>query len=301
MRKLILPILTAALLAGCSKSDVTKPTPPPIVPHYQIDDVAQVLATTLSADNGGWYCVVKALAESLAVPAPLPSPAPFATAGWSIPLSSRTGQLGDFSVSTANPAITYNLRLGYWDHNQLVHSSRDTTTEHLEAYVALDGGVFTQHNGLDGDYGYHASVSRDSTFSVFNLREVDPDTLIFTGTADDSCYALVHSTVTVPNTGLWYLHDNFFDFELHIPKNKLTTAPYPTGGEINWILQVYPLVYNGYAPARTDYETDIFAEARMTFDGTPDALLTIANDLFFPAYRYLYKVNLNTGTITRLN
>lgn len=300
---LTLLILSTALLAGCSK-DPSKPEEKrPIAPHYQIDDVAQVIGTTMSVDNGGWYTLVKVLCDSLSHAAPDSVPPEGALWRGSVPLSSRTGQLLDFSVPTANPGITYNLRVGYWDAGGSVHALRDTSCERLDAYVALDGGSFTiANNGLEkGTYGLHAGLTGDSAFSVGNLRAIDPDTLVFFGSADDSCYALVHSMITVPSSGLWYFQTNFFDFEFSIPKSNLLTAPYPVSGEINWLLEVFPLIYNGHDPARSDFNSDIFAEAQMVFDGSPDAILSIADQLLDPAYLYRYKVNLITGVITRLN
>ena len=48
-----------------------------------------------------------------------------------------------------------------------LHALRDTSCDHLEAYVALDQGAFTlANNGLEkGTYGFHAGVLRDSSFN----------------------------------------------------------------------------------------------------------------------------------------
>lgn len=298
-------ILIPALLAGCSK-DPAKPedkvVPPP---QYQVDDIAQVIGTTVSVDNGGWYALVKVFCDTLSHTPPdsVPPELGLLASRWSVPLSSgRPSQLIDFSVPTANPGISYNVRAGYWDAGGSVHALRDTSCERVDAYVALDGGTFTiANNGLEkGSYGLHAGILRDSSFSVSNLRASDPDTLVFSGSADDSCYALVHSMITVPSSGLWYYHTNFFDYEFSIPKANLLTSPYPVAGEVNWLVEVFPLIYNGHDPARNDFNSDIFCEAQMKFDGTQEAILSISDTLIEPHWIFRYRVNLNTGIIARL-
>ena len=69
---IVLLIMVASLSTGCSKSPA-KPVPVLPIPQADADDIAQLVATTLSADNGGWYCLIKSYAESLSVPAPAPA------------------------------------------------------------------------------------------------------------------------------------------------------------------------------------------------------------------------------------
>ena len=82
--------------------------------------------------------------------------------------------------------------------------------------------------------------------------------------------------------------------------NARTTAPYPSPfeSEVNWIIEAMSL--NG-AGDREAFVYDLIVEARMTFDGSEDGLLMIANVTLEPDWFYLYKVNINTGTITRMN
>ena len=236
-------LLAAAFLAsGCSKSPA-KPKPPAPPPHADVDDIAQMIATTFSADNGGWYFLVKTLADSLAPPAPNLATGRISPY-WAVPMSSRIGVRNNWSATKAG--ITYNVVVGYWRADTLgtVTSTRDTASDHLEANVVVSGGVFANANGLNGDYGYyHADpdAPSDSSFAVFNLQTTAPDTLVFSGSADDSCFANIVSTITPNPPGrLWY-HQNFFDFELHLLKSTLLTNPYPVEGSVDWVVEAYPL------------------------------------------------------------
>ena len=296
---IILLVLAATLSAGCRQSP-QKPIAVKPIPQADADDIVQLVATTLSADNGGWYFVIKTFAESLSITPPvLP-----ATAGggerWSVPLAQGLGVQNDFSLSKAQ--ITYNIKAGWIHGDGTFFTARDTATRDLEAQVAADAGVFVAANGLDGTYGCHpyrlnTSSFFDSTFFATNLAADDSNFVEFSGFLEDSCFALVHSTITPGSARLWY-HVNFADWTLRIPKTNLVSAPYPVGpvSEIHWNIEAYGLA----TPTRTDFGFAELVEARMTFNGTPIANMELADVTGAPAWSYRYTVNINTGQIARL-
>ena len=169
--------------------------------------------------------------------------------------------------------------------------------------MSADGGVFNvgdSLSGLVGTYGCHSyalNSTIDSTFFATNLAASDPDTIEFSGFLDDSCFALVRSSITHGSSRLWY-HQNFADFTLRIPKTRLVTSPYPVGStsEIHWNIEAYGLA----TPGRQDFGFGELIEARMTFDGTPVGRLELADVSSDPSWSYRYTVNLNTGQIARL-
>jgi hypothetical protein len=287
-------IVSATLLVGCSK-EPPKVGPPPPIPHEDADDIVQALATTMSADNGGWYFTVKAFCESLSVPPPIITVVAGGP-GWSVPLGARYGTQTDYSLTRAG--ITYQFQTGYIRGDGSVTALRDTASQELAAHV-LGLGTFAAANGITGNYGfitYQVNSPNDSTYSITGLQS---DTLEFSGIADDSLYGVVHSTIT-PNNGRNWYHLNTVDWNLRIPKSELLTAPYPRGidSEVNWIIEAMGLNANG---DRDAFSFDDIIEARMVFDGSPDAVLTLANVTIDPDWAYYYKVNLNTGKIERLN
>jgi hypothetical protein len=109
----------------------------------------------------------------------------------------------------------------------------------------------------------------------------------------------VHSTIT-PNAGRNWYHLNTVDWTIRIPKTKLTSAPYPQAfdSEVNWIIEARGLNADGN---RDNFAFDEIVEARMIFDGSPDAFLVLANVTLDPDWAYHYKVNINTGKITRMD
>ena len=294
---LVLLILVAALLAGCSKSPA-KPKPPPPIPHSDADDIVQQIATTVSANNGGWYCLVKAFAETLSIAAPniVARGIHPASTRWSVPFSSRLGLRNNFQLTKAGN--TYIIQVGYLSGG-VPFAERDTSTEDLEALISLDGGQFANANGVTGTYGLHTfalNAAADSTFFVLNLHAGSPDTLEYSGFADDSTFGNVNSPIAHSNR-LWY-QKNFVDWTFKIPKNKLAT-PYPVGveSEIHWVIEAKGLK----SPGRDDWAFDYIIEAHMIFDGTPDATLSISNVSLDPDWSYLYKVNINTGAFSRID
>ena len=54
-------------------------------------------------------------------------------------------------------------------------------------------------------------------------------------------------------------------------------------------------------PDRTDFAYDYLIQGRMTFDGSAEGVLTLSELAAVPSWSYVYKVNLNTGQIARLN
>ncbi len=294
---LVLLITTLMLSTGCSKSPA-KPKPPQPIEHADADDIVQVIATTVSADNGGWYFTIKAIAESLSIPPPAAMIGRTAMPSrWVVPLASRAGVLNNFSMTRAG--ITYNFEVGYLRANGTVSTMRDTSSVELAAYLACDQGTFTDANGITGLYGLHpyqVSGAHDSTFSVTGLLA---DTLEFSGIVDDSCYCTVKSTIA-PNAGRNWYHVNTVDWTLRIPRSQLVSAPYPYGidSEINWIIEAKGL---NAAGDRAAFAFDVLVEARMSFDGTADAVVTLADIIPPLNWSYHYKVNINTGKIQRLD
>lgn len=291
-------ILATSLFTGCSKSP-QKPIAVKPIPQADADDIVQLVATTLSADNGGWYCLVKAFAESLSTAPPV---LPVTAGGgerWSVPLSQRMGIRNDFAVTKAQ--VTYLLQAGWIRGDGTKTASRDTASRDLESLVSADGGRF-EANGLElGTYGCHSyalNSTIDSTFFATNLAISDPDTIEFSGFLDDSCFALVHSTFIPGAPGRMWYHSNFADYTLRIPKTALVSSPYPVGtlSEIHWNIEAYGLA----TPGRQDFGFGELIEARMTFDGTPIGRLELADVSGDPSWSYRYTVNINTGQIARL-
>src|SRR5437773_3310345 len=108
---LVLLVTAAMMPVGCSKSP-TKPQPPQPIPHADADDIAQVLATTMSADNGGWYYTIKVMAESLSKPAPNLMAGTASLSRWDLPLTTRFRTLNDYTISL-NDKIKYDFQTGY--------------------------------------------------------------------------------------------------------------------------------------------------------------------------------------------
>ena len=295
---IVLLIMVASLSAGCSKSP-TKPVPVLPIPQADADDIAQLVATTLSADNGGWYCLIKSYAESLSVPAPAPT---LTSTGerWSVPLSSGNRIRNDFSLTKGR--VTYLLQAGWIRGDGSKTTVRDTASRDLEALVSADAGEFRNVNGIQlGTYGCHTYTldsPNDSTFFAGNLAASDPDTVEFSGFLDDSSFALVNSTIRAGSARLWYLK-NFVDYTLRIPKSKLVSSPYPVGdiSEIHWNIEAYGL---NASQSRTDFGFGELVEARITFNGTANAVLLLADVTTEPTWFYRYSINLNTGQIARL-
>ena len=295
-------ILASVLVFGCSSQPTKVGVNSKAISHADADDIAQIIATTVSADNGGWYFLIKAVCESLSVPAPnILTGGPHATLA--MPSSSGPGTRNSFSLAVPGSGITYNMQVGYVGGRGLT-STRDIASVELDALVSVDGGIFTSANGIEGTYGCHTytvSSPTDSFFIVTNLTSAGGDTLEFTGQFYDSCFALVHSAIA-PNAKprLWFMGpDNFFDYVLRIPKSKLASAPYPIGkaSQINWVIEAKRLT----SVARDDWEFDDLVEIKMTFDGTEEARLSLGNIQPYPDWEYTYRVNLNTGRITRTN
>ncbi len=298
---LALPLLAVALLAGCSKSTAPTPKTPPI-PHADADDIVQVIATTMSANNGGWYATIKQMADSLSVQAPNLVAGGRSTY-FSVPMSARLGLMNNFQMTYSGPTcqMTYNFQVGWLNAAGVPFAERDTATHELQALVGMDGGIFASANGLIGTYGCHTYTVQsptDSTYYAINLGAADQDTVEFSGFLDDSCFASVHSTITT-SSSRWWFHDNFVDYTLRIPKNKLVSNPYPTGSqsEVVWTIEAKWLK----TPARDAWYVDDIVEARMIFDGSPNANLSLADVIDAPSWAYYYKVNINTGVITRMN
>ncbi len=298
---LALPLLAVALLAGCSKSTAPTPKTPPI-PHADADDIVQVIATTMSANNGGWYATIKQLADSLSVPAPN------LVAGgrnpyFSVPMTARLGLMNNFQMTyqTATCYMTYNFQAGWLNAAGVPSAHRDTSTHELQALVGLDGGIFASANGLIGTYGCHTytvTSPTDSTYYATNLGIADQDTVEFSGFLDDSCFASVHSTITT-SSSRWWFHDNFVEYTIRIPKPQLVSNPYPAAyqSEVVWTIEAKWLK----SQDRNSWYADDIVEARMVFNGTSTATLTLADVIDAPDWTYLYRVDINTGVITRLN
>ena len=295
---IILLVLAAMLSAGCSKSPtkVLKATP---IPQADADDIVQLVATTLSSDNGGWYCLVKAFSESLSIAPPV---LPLTAGGerWSVPLSQGIGIRNDFAITKAQ--VTYLMQAAWIRGDGTKTAARDTASRDMESLVSADGGRFEGVNGIElGTYGCHSyalNSTIDSTFFATNLAVSDPDTIEFSGFLDDSCFAIVHSTFMPGASGRYWYHQNFADYTLRIPKTQLVSSPYPVGAlsEIHWNIEAYGLS----TPGRQDFGFGELIEARMTFDGTPIGRLELADVSGDPSWSYRYTVNINTGQIARL-
>ena len=59
--RLAFVLLLAMCAAACSSNRRLTGVDPTPIPHADADDIVQLIATTLSTDNGGWYCAVKAI------------------------------------------------------------------------------------------------------------------------------------------------------------------------------------------------------------------------------------------------
>jgi len=278
---LALITLACASLAGCTpKPVVQKPTP---ISHADADDIVQTIGASISANNGGWYMVIKTLCDSLSGPAPL-------SAGPGPP----TGPPNAYSISGGAGPIAYNMQVGYLLSDSTIGAYRDTSAFDMIADV-VGTGPFINANGVDGTYWLAAP---DSALFVSNLQGTPLDTLEFSGTFDDSCLALVHSTITAGSIRLWF-HKNFVEFTLRIPKSTLVSAPYPVGpqSEIRWLIEAFVLRSENH----NDWAYDNIVEISMSFDGTENAVLSLGDVLPDPSWVYYYKLNLNTGQITRQN
>ena len=297
---LVLLVLAFALTAGCSKSPTKVEIKPKPIPHADADDIVQILGTTISADNGGWYFTIKAFCDSLSVPAPNVI-ANGAGRAWAMPLSARPGIRNNFSITRAG--VTYNFQVGY-GNDSTVTSTRDTSSIDLLALVGADGGSFASQNGLvESTYGCHTYTTTspsDSFFAVANIQAGASDTLEFTGSFYDSSFALVHSSIAPSSDRLWFLcgdTPNLFEYTLRILKSRLSSAPYPINdqSQVTWLIEAKGL----NSRARNNWSLDHLVEARMTFDGTADATLRLGDVFPDPNWQYVYKVNLNTGVFTR--
>ena len=297
----VLLALLAVSAASCSsKGKVVKPVTTSIA-QADADDIVQLLATTLASDHGGWYCTVKAVCETLAVPAPVR----LTSAGGgarAVQVSARSGNLGSFSFERGG--VTYLMQNGWVRADGSVTGERDTSSRSLMTLISVDDGAFNNINGINGTYGLHTYALNspiDSTFLVSNISAVSPDTLEFSGFLDDSSFSTVQSSVRTPTPAarLWY-HTNFVDYTLRILKSRLLSAPYPVGSdsEIHWTIQAYAM--RG-TPDRTDFAYDYLIQGRMNFDGSAEGVLTLSELAAAPSWSYVYKVNLNTGQIARLN
>ena len=299
---IILLVLAAAFSSGCSKNP-TKTVKPVPIPQADADDIVQLVATTLSTDNGGWYCLIKAMSETLSVAPPV---LPLTAGGgdrWSVPLSHPVGIRSDFSLTKGR--VTYLLQSGWIKGDGTVVAKRDTASRDLAALVSADGGVFSDLNGIEGPatYGCHSYALNspiDSTFFATNLAAADPDTVEFSGFLDDSIFASVRCPLNTGDHRLWY-HQNFVDYTLRIPKSKLVSAPYPVGttSEIHWNIEAFAL-HGGGSVGRNDFGFSDLVEARMTFDGTATAKMELSDISSDPSWAYRYSVNINTGQIARL-
>ena len=292
---LVLLVIAAMMPIGCSKSP-TKPSPPKPIAHADADDIAQALATTMSADNGGWYFTIKAIAETLSIPPPVITLVAREPSPWSVPLTSRFKLQNTYPISKSG--INYNFSTIYIRGDNSTTTLRDTTSQSLAAYAT--GVGFMNGNGVTGNYGIHPLVIQGLADTTFTVDGIQADTVEFEAFMEDSLYGVVHSTIT-PNSGRnWYFPANTVDWTFRIPKNKLVSSPYPMGSlsEVNWIIEAKSL--NG-AGDRDAFLYDVIIEARMTFNGTADADLLIANVTLAPDWAYYYKVNVNTGVITRVN
>lgn len=273
-------LLALAALAGCGGKSKQKVIEPPVITHRDADDIVQAIATTVSADNGGWYYTIKVMAESVAV-----APADF-----------PTGPGDSVSFARSQAGLTYHFTMRYFHPDQSSYATRDTGSDHLEATISADDGVFTNVNGVTGVYGYHSD--RD-LFVVYNLHAVY-DTLEFSNLAEDSVYAVVHSSIDSGSVRAWY-HDNALDFEpnLKLLKTTLTTNPYPVAGEVDWFV-IDAQALKSASQADVDY--DDFAEGIMTFNpnGGPVATFSLV-DIGSEGTHYDYSLNLNTGEVHRLN
>ena len=273
-------ILASALLTGCASKSVKVKINP--IPHADADDIAQVIGTTISADNGGWYLVIKRLADSLHVQAPL---------------TSSIGAPNSFTITGGTGPIVYNVDMGFLRGDQTIATNRDTSSSDLLANVVCAAQPFINANGVNpGTYWMNAP---DSALFVSNLQDAAPDTLDFSGSFEDSCLALVFSTVSGATGGRYWFVRNFVDFRMRIPKSNLVSAPYPVGSdsEVKWNIEAFGLKSNNPA----DWGFDDIIEIKMIFDGSPDAVLSLGDVLPDPNWVYYYKLNLNTGHITRLN
>jgi len=291
-----------AMLTGCSPKPSKVPVPPPTISQREADDIAQILATSVAADQGGWYATVKVLCESLSV-----APGNLLTNGRPS-LAHATATEGAYSFTKAG--VTWNANVAYFHLDNTSHAVRDTATDYLEAYLRADQGVFTNANGISGTYGYwnNSTSSPADTNSwgltVFGLG-TGADTLEFSGTAEDTCFALVHSTLNTDNPKLWYMGgntSNFMDFTLKIVRSTVATSPYPAAipeNYIHWVIEADNL--NG-SPSRTDIYKSILTEAEMTFTGVPPGfgVLTIQDNPGDAVYTYRFKVDLTTGALVRL-
>ncbi len=282
-------LLALAALAGSGcggKSKQKQGVEPPFITHTDADDIVQTIATTVSANNGGWYCTIKAMAESLAVDPLHPVP------------PSPTGA-GDSTVfNVAQAGVTYQFTRYFFHGDQSFYATRDTATDHLEANVSADNGTFTNVNGISGTYGLNCD---SFLFVVYNLHAVY-DTLDFSMLADDSVYAIVRSTITPDSARAWYHSGNAFDFEpsIQLLKSTLTTTPYPVGGEVDWFVIDAAALKSS---SRLDVAYDDFAEGVMTFPhpGTSVAHFRLIDTTPDPNYNYDYTIDLDTGEIHRLN
>src|SRR5262245_44825564 len=148
-------IVSAMLLAGCSK-DPPKPNPPAPIPHADANDIVQAIATMMSADNGGWYFTVKALCETLSVPPPIITLTTAPDRRFSLPLSERLRLMNDFALTRGG--LTYHFQAGWVRNDGSITTVRDTSSVEFDALVACDGGTFANANGVTANYGFHTYV-----------------------------------------------------------------------------------------------------------------------------------------------
>ena len=272
---LVWSLLALAILsaAGCSKPPKPKPATP--IRQADADDIAQLIAATISADNGGWFFLVKTIAESLSV-----TPA------------NGAGTPDTTSFSITKGSNTYQFRMAYLNAYQVGYPTRDTSSIELDAAVTCGGGHLLIPGSVDATYGYNS----DWGFSVYGLR-AEHDTLEFDNLGtDDSTFATVTSTLHSTQR-FWYHPANYVDFytTLKVLKSALPANPYPMSGEARWLIEAYVMKSDTTRDEINGKIYDLFLEASLTFNGTNMVTFRIADIIEEPSWVYVYTINLDTG------
>ncbi len=262
----------AALLAfsfGCS-SKHNKIVTPHIFSQNDADDIMQQVGISAALDLGGWMVDLHSTVNST----------PHSPAGLRYPAPARVLRDSTFTVA----GITYTVNYGYvW--SGVPHAQFSDSAEYVEVVLDATGTFNDPH--LQGSYWHHSDFTVDSVNTAFSE-------LVINGSVSDSLLSNMHSIFRGDSAFLFV--DNFFSYDSLRVAKDLGTHPYPLGGSLDMLLDEN--VLNSLSLG-SSIKRGVNAEIFVQFDGTQTPNVTIADDLNTPSAVFHYKLNLQTGVVTR--
>jgi hypothetical protein len=289
-KRVILPAVLVTLgfvMGACGNTPTTSPTSS--LSQQTADDIATQAAGSLSGGSGGLMLELGAGAGSVPANASIrihPGDPVSRTRNVLVDaghVRTRPGEPSSISSASAESTwtvgqITYTATRTFYDAggNQLAAYGPDATRLHLT--LTADGSITTPQ--------WTATIGRAGALDVTGIQTAD-DTLQFDGASNDTLQSHFTSYDGARQIYLYALGGRTLD-AVRLLKDH-SANPYPLSGKATWAWDVDRLRSDN----KNDVAVHLTALVVVTFNGTANPDVVVDGT-------FHYKVNLNSGAITRV-